>query len=409
MVLKAVIKSVVELQNRQIRDAGQGVLRKAAANLPYVTDHPLLIGGMRGSGRTSLLAQVLRNEYADAWYTDFADPRLAGFDAGDINKLDELIVESGKGVLLFDNIDLVDGWEEYLKDKSARGCVVIAAVSLSVLYDVDVEAESGRNNGFVTYRLSSFSYAEFLEYNHKIGNEAMVVEFLQRGSFPEYVKTRRAETMLQLYNDIMTHDVILKNRLRDIAAVSQLALNLIACSGTFVSANGLREKLGVKAVSSVADNMNYLERAGLVSFLPVYSDQPSVRAVNPRKVMAADTALASVLYPGFGDDPNLLLEIAVYRHLLGEERQVYYMSQEGGCDFVVTEDGRPVKLVQVCYSGEYEPMQEKTNGLLNAMRFTGLQVGTIVTLDISERIEYEAGIVEVIDADSFLGEDKSFL
>lgn len=409
MVLKTVIKNVVELQNKQIRDFGQGVLRKAAANLPYVTDHPLLIGGMRGSGRTSLLSQVLRNEYADAWYTDFSDPRLAGFDAGDMKKLDELIVESGKGVLLFDNADTADGWEEYLKYKSAVGCVVIATVSLSVFYDIDVEAENHKNNGFVTYLLTPFSYTEFLEFNHKTGNEYMVAEFLRKGTLPEYLKTRKPETLLQLYNDIMTRDVILRNKLRDVAAVSQLALALVASSGTLVSANGLRDKLKVKAVSSVADNMNYLERAGLVSFIPVYSPQPSVRSVNPRKVMAVDTALASVLSPGLFDDANRLLEIAVYRHLLEEDWEICYMSQGEGCDFVAVKDGKPVKLIQVCYSGEYEPLQNKINGLSDAMNFTGLHLGTIVTLNISEKIECEQGVVEIVDADSFLGEDKSFL
>ena len=433
MIAKSTIRKVVELQQKQISEVNAGVAREALSALPYVTDKPLLIGGMRGSGRTVLLSQLIRGEYPDAYYVDFADPRLAGFGAAEARKLDEMVAESGKGVLIFDNADAMAGWHPYLKEKSAQGSKVIASVSLGALRALGRRAagafEGGNSmegsgapavrlssagydeSGFITYRLGLLSYTEFLELSHKseTGGEAMVNDFMARGAFPDHIRSRRPEVLLQLYSEIILRDVILRNGIRDTDAVQQLALHLIANSGNFVSANALRAKLGVKAVSSVAANMNLLEQAGLVGFVPLWSENPSARAVNPRKVYAADTALAQILTPSLADKTEKMFEIMLFQYLHSNGAPIYYTLAGGGCDFVVAgEEGQPAKLVQACYSGEHEPLHEKIAGLLAAMAATGLERGTVVTLNANDTLEYEEGLVEIVDADTFLGEEKNF-
>ena len=91
MLPKASIEHIVAKQRKALYDMPAGHPREISGSLPYLSDRPLLIGGMRGSGRAMLLGRMLKDEYPEAWYTDFDDPRLAGFDESDFAKLDRLI------------------------------------------------------------------------------------------------------------------------------------------------------------------------------------------------------------------------------------------------------------------------------------------------------------------------------
>ena len=109
----------------------------------YLTDQALLIGGVRGSGRSTLLLQMLQNDYPQAWYTDFSDARLAGFDSGDFDKLSALVAESGKGILLLDKVDYAQGWARFIGSKLAEGIKVVATVSLDTLLAVQQARQEG--------------------------------------------------------------------------------------------------------------------------------------------------------------------------------------------------------------------------------------------------------------------------
>ena len=108
MLPKASIEHIVAKQRKALYDMPAGHPREISGSLPYLSDRPLLIGGMRGSGRATLLGRMLKDEYPEAWYTDFDDPRLAGFDESDFAKLDRLIrgnvLDCGRAVkMVLDN------------------------------------------------------------------------------------------------------------------------------------------------------------------------------------------------------------------------------------------------------------------------------------------------------------------
>ena len=137
MLPKASIEHIVAKQRKALYDMPAGHPREISGSLPYLSDRPLLIGGMRGSGRATLLGRMLKDEYPEAWYTDFDDPRLAGFDESDFAKLDRLIRDSGKGILLLNKVDCAAGWLPFLSEKPAQGIKVIATVSLPSLLGIE--------------------------------------------------------------------------------------------------------------------------------------------------------------------------------------------------------------------------------------------------------------------------------
>lgn len=473
MIPKSVMTQVVEKQLKALEDRQPGQTRRLLGEMPYLTDRALLLGGVRGAGRSTLLLQMMRTEYPQAWYTDFEDPRLGGFDAGDFGKLGALVAESGRGVVLLDKVDRAADWMPFVCGLLDGGLKVVATVSLGTLVQLQRAQRmhltgrddalrhrmpgrkpgraagvnrkaAGRGNAltadglgskeaflrggepaasrpelpadgqarmeaccerFLLYRVPLFSYGEFLEIHHKRPSEGAVQEYMQRGAFPEQQKAVRQAALFDLYETIVARDVLLANGVRDQDTLRRIALRLLSASGESVTANALRKELKVKAVTTVTEHMEHLERAGLVAFVPYWSENPARRYVNPRKVYAVDTALAAALTLRPHADRAKSFETMIYRHLADRYDELFYTSEDGGCDFVAMEEGRPVLCVQACYDGEDpDRLQQKAEGLVRALEMTRASRGLIVTASLADRMLCGGREIEIADADTFLGE-----
>lgn len=415
MIPKATLAKIVLKQRKSLEERNSGQLRQILSSMPYLTDRALLIGGVRGSGRSTLLLQMLENDYPQAWYTDFSDARLAGFDAGDFVKLSALITESGKGILLFDKLDQAQGWVPFVVEKLAEGIKVVATVSLDTLLAVQrgqqaiaagewLTDDPLQVSQYILRRVGLFSYPEFLEATHKRGGEEAVQEYLTRGAFPECCKPGRTASLLSLYDLIVNRDVLIAKGVRDRVTLARIALYLLTATGTGVTANAIRNQLKVKAVSTVTEHMEHLERAGLVSFVPILGTTPGRQAVNPRRVYAVDTAMAAALSLEELSREALFATL-IYNHLARKYDSICYTSEQGGCDFVATGEGVLPLCVQACWDAE-DPdlLQNKIEGLTAAMAQTGIQRGVIVTLGHTERISLAEGEIEIVEADAFLSE-----
>lgn len=455
MIAKTVIAQVVEKQLASLDERPSGQSRRLLGNMPYLADQAILLGGIRGAGRSTLLLQLMRSEYPQAWYTDFEDPRLVGFEAADFSRLRALIRESGRGVVLLDKVDGGQEWPAFVADLLDSGIKVVATVSLDTLLAVDAaragaaagqkerealrqklpgrrpsaRAASGRAlsvtgsglrtkrsrfdgealeslcDRLITMRVDPFSYPEFLEATHKRGGETSIQDYMQRGGFPELLKSTRSETLYGVYEKIVSRDVLLAKGVRDRTALLRIALQLFSSNGEGVTANMLRKELKIKAVSTVTEHMEHLERAGLFSYLPLWSDNPARQYVNPRRVYAADTALCSALTLKKTPDHEKMLATLIHNHLRSRYEALFYLDGEERCDFVAVREGRPTLCVQVCYEGEDpDTLQERAEALIRARALTGAPRSVIVTLESAGRVTVGEHEVETVDADAFLSE-----
>lgn len=415
MIPKSTLAKIVLKQRKGLEDRNSGQLRHILSTMPYLTDRALLIGGVRGSGRSTLLLQMLENDYPQAWYTDFSDARLAGFDSGDFIKLSALIAESGKGILLLDKLDQAQGWVPFVTEKLAEGIKIVATVSLDTMLAVQrgqqamaagewLVEDPLQVSQYIIRKVGLFSYSEFLEATHKRGGEEAVEEYLLRGAFPECCKPGRTASLLSLYDLIVNRDVLIAKGVRDRITLARIALHLLTATGTGVTANAIRNQLKVKAVSTVSEHMEHLERAGLVSFVPILGTTPGRQAVNPRRVYAVDTAMAIALSLDELSRESLFSTL-IYNHIANQYNSICYTSEQGGCDFVASGDGLLTLCVQACWEAD-DPdlLQNKIDGLSAAMALTGVQRGVIVTPNRSERISVNEGEIEIVEADAFLSE-----
>lgn len=97
------------------------MLRDKLAFLPDASNHTLIVSGVRRCGKSTLLHQLLKRQRIDTLYVNFDDPRLFDFEISDFQKLDQIISDFGQRILMFDEIQIVRGWERYVRQKLDEG------------------------------------------------------------------------------------------------------------------------------------------------------------------------------------------------------------------------------------------------------------------------------------------------
>jgi len=146
----------------------------------------------------------------------------------------------------------------------------------------------------------------------------------------------------------------------------------------------------------------------LLFTIPVFDRSLRVREANPKKAYAIDPGLAYAVSPAGVSNPGARLENAVYlelrRRLRGtRDGAISYYSTAAGTevDFIVgdAETDQGTQLLQVCADmSKTETREREIRALMDAMKETGLQESTIVTMHDSERITVDGGVINVVPA-----------
>ena len=94
MILSTVIQQIIQAQRNNLDSLDTGLKRDAIQKLPNLSAHALIVSGIRRSGKSTLLFQLLKRKYPGALYLNFEDSRLYGFERNDFSRLDEVIREN---------------------------------------------------------------------------------------------------------------------------------------------------------------------------------------------------------------------------------------------------------------------------------------------------------------------------
>src|SRR5512133_439672 len=165
------------------KDAGyeRNLLSHLPANLP---NHALIVSGIRRCGKSTLLQQLLLRQTNNAFFINFDTPKLYNFELTDFKLLDEIIARTGKQILFFDEIQVVKGWERYIRPKLDENFKVFMTGSNASLLSRELGTKlTGRH---VTRELFPFSFNEFCNFQRFEPDETSVSEYLRIGGFPEY-------------------------------------------------------------------------------------------------------------------------------------------------------------------------------------------------------------------------------
>ena len=117
MIQKDFLKEIIRQQEINLHAKEEGMIRDSLCTLPDIDNYALIVSGVRRCGKSTLLHQLLKKKHTESLYINFDDPRLYDFEISDFQKLDQLIAEAGNRVLMFDEIQIIKGWERYVRQK----------------------------------------------------------------------------------------------------------------------------------------------------------------------------------------------------------------------------------------------------------------------------------------------------
>jgi len=395
------IAIVIDSQKESFVKKDRTLTRESLKDVPIFSSFATMITGVRRCGKSTLLLQIIKDKYEQALYLNFEDLRLTGFETNDLVRLHQEVVKRGLNVVCFDEIQLVQQWEVFVHQLLREGYTVFVSGSNASLLSKEMGTHlTGRH---VSMELFPFSYTEYLSYVNSEADAISLKAYLHTGGFPEYLKHGSELILQNLLEDILVRDIAVRHSIRDVDALKQLAIYLIANTGALVSANKLINLFGIKSSATILEYFAWLTDAYLIEFLPLFSYSIKVQTRNPKKVYAIDTGLISATSTAFSDNTGHKLENLVYLHLRRKKTELYYFKEKGECDFVSFSKGKAQEVVQVCLRIDDINFDREYNGLVAAMQAFGLNQGVIVTLDQKDYFEKNGYVVKMIPAHEYLG------
>src|SRR5690606_5532509 len=249
MIVETALSEIIQSQKERMKEWDVGLKRTALNELPNLAAHALIVTGIRRSGKSTLLFQLLRNRYKDSLFLNFEDPRLYEFEPNDFIRLDAVIKQSGHRVLMFDEIQTIPRWESYVRQKlDERYKVVITGSNASLLSRELGTKLTGRH---ISTELFPFSYMEFLTFRKLEANEQSMGRYLEEGGFPEYVKEGETRVLAQLFDDIILRDIVVRYGVRDVKSIQRLAQYLVTNIGKLITANRLKSLFNIGSGSTL--------------------------------------------------------------------------------------------------------------------------------------------------------------
>lgn len=404
---KQLLKSLVFEQKKALMAEDSGVPRDKYAELVthLPIPHALVIAGLRRAGKSTLLLQLIKNEYNwDVYYFNLEDERLVGFTVQDFNALYEIMMElyGERSVFFLDEIQNIPEWERFVRRLQQEKIKFIITGSNASLLSKELGTKlTGR---YVQIELLPYSFKEFLHYHQVnysensflITNERALLkkqfnEYLQFGGMPEYVTYRLPHILTTLYENILYKDIIVRYEIHSVRAFRELALYLISNIGTLISFTKLKNALNLGSVNTVKNYLHYLENSYLILTIDSYAYSVLQQTISQKKVYAIDTGLVNAMSIQFSRNSGKYLENIVYLELRRRYELIYYYRTANNLeiDFLVKEGMTIAQLIQVCEALTNETTrQRELTALTTAMSELGIKRGFILTLDETETIEF---------------------
>lgn len=397
MILEETLRQIVRTQREDLDTMSVGTERDSLDDIPLDLPYAVMLSGIRRCGKSTLLRQLARrlDKYA---YLNLEDPRLAGMTLTDFLRVENVLQEEyGRpDHYLLDEVQNAEKWELFVRAQLDRGRKFVITGSNASLLGRELGAKlTGRH---LRKELFPFSFGEFLRLRESHAGAAAFRSYLKEGGFPAFLRYKRPELLRELFNDVISRDVLTRHRVRELVAFRELALYLVTNSAKEVSYRTLARLFHLGSPGTASAYVSYLEDCYLMQTLPLYDPSPKRRVVNPRKIYAIDTGLSSANSTSFSEDLGSALENAVFLHLRRRHRDLFYFKGRAECDFVVREGARVSAAYQVCYDLTEDNREREVGGLMEALDRLGLQEGGILTFDQEDELQVQGKRVWVSPA-----------
>jgi uncharacterized protein len=371
--------------------------------LPGIAGKAVAVIGMRRTGKTTLLWQVLADRLAQGksrealLHFSFEDDRLAGMTLADLNliveeyyRLHPYLRDRQRAVLFLDEIQVVPGWETFARRllDTERIELFLSGSSARLLSREVATSMRGRAMEALVH---PFSFREYLRHFGREPPEAATLpkarrsalekdlrSYLAEGGFPESLGAtpRDRFNLLRSYVDTaVLRDVIERHAVTHPLALRWMVRQLLGnAAGTF-SINKFHGDMRSQNIPVGKDTLHaylgHLEDAFLIRTASFHSKSERQRMVNPRKAYPVDTGLIPIYDVTGRLSLGAALETAVLLELERRGASVSYVRTAEGfeVDFFARYPEGALELIQVCADLDAPATREReTRALLSAGR-----------------------------------------
>ncbi|MBL7176663.1 MAG: ATP-binding protein [Desulfobacteraceae bacterium] len=337
-------------------------LTERECQLPEIPNKIQSVIGMRRSGKTYFLYQIMKQCMADGVdrsrlvYFNFEDERLAELSVENLHWIpDEYFAmfpenRSEEVFFFFDEIQLVDGWERFVRRllDTETVQIFVSGSSAKMLSREIASSLRGRSVEIIIY---PYSFREFtrhhgIQYSRSLKRinsktrsllENLLIRYLKYGGFPEAQGLLRLDRQLLLQgyvNAVLFRDIVERFGVINITVLKTLIRHLIKNAGARFTVNKFYNHLksqGFKvAKTTLHEYISHLQDAFLLHTIPIYTDSERKRMVNPIKPYIIDTGLVASFLSSRDPDLGHLLENSILMELCRRNARVNYLITPSG-------------------------------------------------------------------------------
>ena len=303
---------------------------------PFINKPVLkILTGMRRVGKSSLL-HIIKDEILK----DVADENKIYINFEAINFLDISNANSlleylkplledvkGKVYFFFDEIQVIDGWEEVISDlKHNRDYDIFLTSSNKKLI-------SSLSEKYVEFEIQPFTFSEFKKAfeNMELSKENLFYKFIQLGGLPflkyfDLDETPSFEYLNDIYNTVLVKDVLQYNNIRDVDLFNHIFSYVLTNIGQSFSASSIKTYLKNKnkniSVDTILNYLEYCNIAFLIKKVPRYDILSKKTLKVDEKYYLTDHGFRQATGFPITQDIERILENIVYIELLSRGYEV---------------------------------------------------------------------------------------
>ena len=374
--------------------------------------------GVRRSGKSTICQKVLREKAGAFAYVNFDDERLISLKTDELDSLLEALYRlNGDFKYLFlDEIQNIDGWQLFVNRLLRQKIHILITGSNSKLLSSELMTHlTGRHNRINLYPFSFSEYCGIIGVDTKSYSikaralrKTTLERYMAEGGFPELIsETNRVGYINGLVDAIINMDIARRFKVRHKDVLRRIASYLSDNYCHEFVAKNVAAEFGIS--DHTAENYySYLKQAFLLIGINKFSYKSKDRIRN-EKIYVVDTALA-VDKEGTIASENLgwRLENIVCVELLRRCKPLfrdlfYFKTANHEVDFVISEGGKPVELIQVCYDiSSPKTRNRELNGLVTGAKALNCSKLTLITFDAAETVTTGGYTIEILPAIDWL-------
>lgn len=303
---------------------------------PFINKPVLkILTGMRRVGKSSLL-HIIKDEILkdvadeNKIYINFEATNLLSIN--NVNSLLEYLKPlledvKGKVYFFFDEIQVIDGWEEVISDlKHNRDYDIFLTSSNKKLI-------SSLSEKYVEFEIQPFTFSEFKKAfeNMELSKENLFYKFIQLGGLPflkyfDLDETPSFEYLNDIYNTVLVKDVLQYNNIRDVDLFNHIFSYVLTNIGQSFSASGIKTYLKNKnkniSVDTILNYLEYCNIAFLIKKVPRYDITSKKTLKVDEKYYLTDHGFRQATGFPITQDIKRILENIVYIELLSRGYEV---------------------------------------------------------------------------------------